>query len=135
MEVYSDAGDSTGEIPKKDPLFWFYRSNKNESPDPAHYSAAWRTFVTVILTQLLNNYNKISTLYVKPEYRKRGIATVLVEKCFEWLGTTKPLITIADYRLDQFTGIIKKYGWDETQVLDAGYYNDHSREHVFNGAI
>ena len=78
---------------------------------------------------------KISTLYVKPEYRKRGIATVLVEKCFEWLGTTKPLITIADYRLDQFTGIIKKYGWDETQVLDAGYYNDHSRVHVFNGAI
>ena len=48
---------------------------------------------------------------------------------------SKLIITIADYKLDQFTGIIKKYGWDETQVLDAGYYNDHSREHVFNGAI
>ena len=78
---------------------------------------------------------KISTLYVKPEYQKRGIATALVERCFEWLGTTKPLITIADYKLDQFAGIIKKYGWEETQVLDSGYYNDHSREHVFNGTI
>ncbi|MBQ3452809.1 GNAT family N-acetyltransferase [Candidatus Saccharibacteria bacterium] len=78
---------------------------------------------------------KISTLCVKPEYQKRGIATILVEKCFEWLGTTKPLITIADYKLDQFSGIIKKYGWEETQVLNTGYYNDHSREHVFNGTI
>lgn len=78
---------------------------------------------------------KISTLYVKPEYQKRGIATTLVERCFEWLGTTKPLITIADYKLDQFLGIIEKYNWEETQVLDTGYYNDHSREHVFNGTI
>ena len=69
------------------------------------------------------------------ENQKRGIATALVERCFEWLGTTKPLITIADYKLDQFAGIIKKYGWEETQVLDSGYYNDHSREHVFNGTI
>ena len=78
---------------------------------------------------------KISTLYVKPEYQRQGVATILIEKCFEWLGTTKPLITIADYKLDQFSGIIKKYAWKETQVLDAGYYNDHSREHVFNGTI
>ncbi len=78
---------------------------------------------------------KISTLYVKSEYQKQGIATALVERCFGWLGTTKPLITIADYKLDQFSGIIRKYDWEETQVLDAGYYNDHSREHVFNGTI
>jgi len=78
---------------------------------------------------------KISTFYVRPGYQKRGIATALAEKCFEWLGTTKPLVTIADYKLDQFSGIIKKYGWEETQILNTGYYNDHSREHVFNGTI
>ena len=76
---------------------------------------------------------KISTLFVKPEYRKRGIATELLEKCFAWLGTTRPLITIADYKLSQFSRVIEKYGWVETQVLADGYYNDHSREHVFNG--
>lgn len=78
---------------------------------------------------------KISTFYVKPEYQKRGIATELFGKCFEWLGTTKPLITIADYKLSQFANIIRNYGWVETQVLESGYYNDHSKEHVFNGTM
>lgn len=76
---------------------------------------------------------KISTLFVKPEYQKRGIATELLEKCFAWLGTTRPVITIADYKLNQFAKVIEKYGWVETGVLADGYYNDHSREHVFNG--
>lgn len=78
---------------------------------------------------------KISTFYVKPEYRKCGVATALLEKCFQWLQTTKPLATIADYKLEQFARIIEKYQWQETEVLELGYYNDHSREHVFNGRI
>lgn len=78
---------------------------------------------------------KISTFFVKSEFRMQGIATELFHKCFDWLETTKPLVTIADYKLEQFAGIIKKYGWEETQVLETGYYNDHSREHVFNGKI
>lgn len=78
---------------------------------------------------------KISTFYVDPCYRKAGVATALLEKCFAWLGTTRPLVTVADYKLEQFAGIIKKYGWQETQILTKGYYNDHSVEHVFNGEI
>lgn len=75
---------------------------------------------------------KISTFFVRPEYQKQGIATELIEKCFDWLGTTKPVITIADYKVDQFAGIIKKYSWEKTNTLDEGYYNSHSRECVFN---
>lgn len=52
---------------------------------------------------------KISTLYVKPDYQGKGIASKLLEMSFEWLETTKPLITIADYKLPQFTSIIQKY--------------------------
>lgn len=78
---------------------------------------------------------KISTFYVKPDYQRQGIATELLEKCFSWLGTTRPLITIADYKLDQFAKIIKKYDWQETQILTNNYYNAHSKEHVFNGRI
>lgn len=77
--------------------------------------------------------HKISTFFVKPEYQKQGIATMLIEKCFDWLGTTKPLITIADYKLPQFASIIKRYDWHETQILDIGFYNNHSKEYVFNG--
>lgn len=78
---------------------------------------------------------KISTLYVKEEYRNLGVATELLERSFVWLGTTKPLITIADYKLSQFSGIIQKYGWAQTQTLDKGFYNDHSQEYVFNGNL
>lgn len=76
---------------------------------------------------------KISTLYVLEAYRGQHLSTNLLERSFEWLGTEKPLITIADYKLSQFTGIINRYGWQETDILSAGFYNTHSREHVFNG--
>ena len=76
---------------------------------------------------------KISTLYVKPDYQGKGIASKLLEMSFEWLETTRPLITIADYKLPQFTSIIQKYNWKATSVLENGYYNNHSQEHVFNG--
>lgn len=78
---------------------------------------------------------KLSTLYVDPEHRNQGLAARLLQECFKWLGTTKPLATIAEYKLEQFAGIIKKYGWEEKQILEKGYYNDHTREHVFNGKI
>lgn len=78
---------------------------------------------------------KISTLFVNPDYRKNGIAHELLRRSFDWLGTTKPLASIAEYKLEQFSGIIKKYGWKETQILQDGYYADNSREHVFNGRI
>lgn len=78
---------------------------------------------------------KISTLYVSPQHQQRGIASKLLRRCFEWLGTTRPLVTIADYKLPQFAGLIQKFGWQETKVLEAGYYNDRSREHVFNGQV
>lgn len=89
--------------------------------------------VAVAILKKDNEERKISTLYVNPAYRKRGIASELLERSFAWLGTTHPLATIADYKLDQFVGLINKYGWVETQVLADGYYNSHSREHVFNG--
>lgn len=94
-----------------------------------------KKIVAIAILKKSEHERKISTFYVKPDYQKQGIATELMEKCFKWLGTTKPLVTIADYKLEQFKGIIKKFDWHETQILEAGYYNDHSREHVFNGKI
>ncbi|MBQ7466476.1 MAG: GNAT family N-acetyltransferase, partial [Clostridia bacterium] len=55
---------------------------------------------------------KICTLFVKPEARGLGVGTLLVEKSMEILKTTKPMITLADYKLPMFEGLIKKYGWE-----------------------
>lgn len=78
---------------------------------------------------------KICTFLVLEEFRGQGIATKLLEASFEFLETTKPLITLADYKLEMFSHIIKKYDWKQTQVLPKGFYNDEYTEIVFNGII
>ena len=75
---------------------------------------------------------KICTLYVVEGYRKKHIATNMLEYAFKYLETTKPLITIADYKVPLFESIIKKYHWKLIQTMEEGYYNDFSREKVFN---
>ena len=52
---------------------------------------------------------KICTLFVSPDARGLGVGTALVEKSMQILDTTKPMITIADYKLPMFQGLIKKY--------------------------
>jgi ASC-1-like (ASCH) protein/GNAT superfamily N-acetyltransferase len=78
---------------------------------------------------------KICTLYVSKEFRDQGIGTLLMNESFKWLETTKPLISIADCKVKMFEKIIKNFDWQLTQVLDVGYYNDHSKEFVYNGEI
>ena len=79
--------------------------------------------------------NKICTLFVSDKYRNMGIATRLLEESFKYLETTTPLITIAEYKVKQFSPIIRQYGWRRTQILEKGYYHSLSREFVFNGKI
>jgi GNAT superfamily N-acetyltransferase len=80
------------------------------------------------------NEKKICTLFVSEDARGKGVATKLVEKAMEILNTTKPMITLADYKLPMFEGLIKKYKWEKTQEVK-GLYNDRSLELVFNGIL
>lgn len=77
---------------------------------------------------------KICTLYVSDKCRGLGIGKAIVEESMRWLGTTKPLITLADYKLEMFKPIINKYGWELTEVV-SGLYNDRSQELCFNGTL
>lgn len=58
----------------------------------------------------------------------------MVEAAMEFLGTTRPLITLADYKLSMFQSIIKKYDWKLTEVV-SGLYNDRTKELCFNGKV
>ncbi len=66
---------------------------------------------------------------VNPDYRKKGFSSKLLEDSFDFLGTDKPLITIPESRISEFSSIIDGYNWDETEVID-DYYTP---EIVFNG--
>ena len=82
-----------------------------------------------------NSESKICTFLVVEGYRGKHIADKLLEMSFKYLGTTKPLITIADYKVSMFEPIIRKYNWKLTQTMRAGYYNNSSRELVYNGKL
>lgn len=82
-----------------------------------------------------NAESKICTFLVVDEYRGKHISTKMLDQAFKYLGTTKPMITIADYKIPMFEHIIKKYHWELTQTMNAGYYNSTSREYVYNGKL
>ena len=71
---------------------------------------------------------KICTLLINEDYRKRGNSSIILEDSFEFLGTEKPIITIPQNRLDEFSKIIEAYGWEETSTTDEYY----SPEIIFN---
>lgn len=77
---------------------------------------------------------KICTLYVSSKFRGLGIGNEILKESLKWLGTTKPFITLADYKLEMFKAIINKYGWELTEVV-SGLYNDKSQELCFNGTL
>ena len=78
---------------------------------------------------------KICTFFVVKNYRGQHVATKMLEYIFDYLGTSKPLITITDYKVSAFKPIIRKYDWKLTQITSKGYYNSSSREFVYNGVL
>lgn len=76
---------------------------------------------------------KVCTIIVDENYRKLGIGTILLEEAFKFLGTNKPLITMPEYKKQDFEGIILKYEWKEYQVIDS--YYSKNKELVFNGYL
>lgn len=82
-----------------------------------------------------NTEKKICTFLVLEKYRGMHIATRLLKRAFDFLGTTTPMISIADYKIDMFKHIITKYNWQLTQTMKVGYYNNNSQEYVYNGSL
>ena len=77
---------------------------------------------------------KICTLYVSDQCRTHHLGTRMVEASMDFLETTKPLITLADYKLPMFQPIIDKYGWELTEIV-TGLYNGSGKELCFNGTL
>lgn len=77
---------------------------------------------------------KICTLYVSEKYRGQHLGAKIIEASMKFLDTTKPLITLSDYKLPMFQPIIEKYEWKLTEVV-SGLYNDRVKELCYNGHL
>jgi GNAT superfamily N-acetyltransferase len=91
------------------------------------------TFDIVGLTILKRDEyeKKLCTFMINEDYRKRGYSKELLEDAFDFLGTSKPIITIPKFRLDEFSKIIDAYDWIESGSID----NYKSDEIVFNEKV
>lgn len=77
---------------------------------------------------------KICTLRIFDEYQGKGIGSRLIEKSFEILSTSAPLITVSETHLLQFRKILNKYNFKEMATYE-NYYKSGLKEYTFNGYL
>lgn len=129
-QIYKITDYNTGQYP--DYYKWFYGKSIprifTKNGEIIFYLDAF-TIVGLTVLKRDTDEKKICTLMINPEYRKQGYAKELLEDTYNFLGTTKPVITIPEFRMSEFDRIIEEYGWVKSG--ETGIY--YSNEIVFNG--
>ena len=110
---------------------WYYRTNIPRILDGEGEAIFYLDGFQIVGLSMLKRTeaeSKICTFLINEEYRKKGYSSMLLEDSFRYLGTERPVITIPEKRLDEFSKIIEAYGWVPTETTDEYF----SREVVFN---
>ena len=110
---------------------WFYQKNIPRIIDGTGEALFYLDGFQVVGLSILKrdeSESKICTLLIDEDYRKKGFASLILEDSFQFLGTDKPLITIPEKRLDEFSKIIEAYGWVPSETTNQYY----SPEVIFN---
>lgn len=71
---------------------------------------------------------KICGIFVKEDYRKNGIGSLLIKEGIKFLNEDKPIITISTKNVEMFKSFIEKYNWVQTSI----FYGYYSPEVIFN---
>jgi GNAT superfamily N-acetyltransferase len=77
---------------------------------------------------------KLCTLWVAPEARRHGVAADLANDAFAWLGTSKPLFTVPEELVVNFSGLLRAWSFPQP-VPYPELYRQERVEYVFNGRI
>lgn len=90
--------------------------------------------IAAVIIKKTNSEKKICSLKVDKAYRNRGIGSHLFEKSMEYLETDRPLFSISDTRIDEFRGIILRFGFSCEHSYVNKYKHGHT-EYSFNGKL
>lgn len=110
---------------------WYYQTNIPRILDGEGEAIFYLDGFQIIGLSMLKrteDESKICTFLIDEEYRKKGYSKMILEDSYDYLGTEKPLITIPEKRLDEFSKIIEAYGWVPSETTDEYY----SPEVIFN---
>ena len=110
---------------------WYFRTNIPriiEGSGEAIFYLDGFEIVGLSMLKKTEEEAKICTLLINEDYRKKGNSSIILEDSFAFLGTEKPIITIPEKRLDEFSKIIEAYGWEESSKTNEYY----TPEIIFN---
>ena len=110
---------------------WYYQTNIPRILDGEGEAIFYLDGFQIVGLSMLKrteDESKICTFLIDEEYRKKGYSKMILEDSYDYLGTERPLITIPEKRLDEFSKIIEAYGWVPTETTDEYY----SPEVIFN---
>ena len=110
---------------------WYYQTNIPRILDGEGEAIFYLDGFQIVGLSMLKRTDdeaKICTFLIDEEYRKKGYSKMILEDSYDYLGTEKPLITIPEKRLDEFSKIIEAYGWVPSETTDEYY----SPEIIFN---
>ena len=77
---------------------------------------------------------KICTFRVISDYQKMGIGTELMRQSIIELETTKPLITVSETRVYEFSKLFETFSFKNHSEKDSYYIKD-KKEFIFNHAL
>ena len=81
----------------------------------------------------LTGEKKLRALRVEDKYQKKGYGLHLIDKSLELLGTDKPIVSVSEEMINQYSRIfINRYNFDMTFVYN-GLYRKGVLEYEFNG--
>ena len=74
---------------------------------------------------------KICTIYINPQFRKKGYATELINAAINKLRIRNPLFTVNENINENFQGIIEKFNWKLTEK-EKDKYIANNTEYIYN---
>lgn len=120
---------------------WFEKKVKHDltnSPESRDIILCFSTRDKVAISGIAivkrSEEKKICTLLVHPNYRRQGVASGLIEECFVYLGTSKPLLTVSSNVKPQLEKLLQKYNFTKTDVKE-DYYSPGVAEYIYNGEL
>lgn len=84
----------------------------------------------VLILKDMDGEKKICTLVVLPSFRKQGIGNEFFEIAFDYLGTRKPSLSIAQDIVPSMASFIRKFKFKLTNIDQS--YNKNKAEFYYN---
>lgn len=135
IDLYNNLYSLKNEYPN---FFDWYRNLFNKDytlkPDREIFLCKYNDDIAGIIILKKSKYErKICTLRIKEHYQKNGIAKKLIKAGIEWLEEAKPLVTVGEYRDEQFKHLFKYFGFNLKDRINC--YNSERTEFFYNNIV